>query len=69
MYLTEMAMFNVQNAITQKVGKPELQLMCSASHLIVLYICVNFGRFQSYGVNRNDGSADGRTFKISDGIT
>ena len=42
MYLTEMAMFNVQNAITPKVGKPELQLMCSASHLIVLYICVMF---------------------------
>ena len=26
-----------------KVGKPELRFMCSASRLIVLYICVKFG--------------------------
>ena len=41
-YMVEMAMFNVQRAITPKVGKPELQFMCSASRLIVLYICVKF---------------------------
>ena len=29
-------------AITPKVGKPELQFMCSARHLIVLYICLKF---------------------------
>ena len=34
--------FNVQRAITQKVGKPELLIMCSANRLIVLYICVKF---------------------------
>ena len=28
--------------ITPKVGKPELQFMCSACRLIVLYICVKF---------------------------
>ena len=33
-------MFNVQRAITPKVGKPELQIICSA-RLIVHYICVN----------------------------
>ena len=38
--MVEMAMFNVQRAITQKVGKSELQFMCSASCLTVLYICV-----------------------------
>ena len=30
------------NAITPKVDKPELQFMCSACHIIVLYICVKF---------------------------
>ena len=41
-YMVEMDMFNVQRAITPKVGKPELQFMCSAHCLIVLYICVKF---------------------------
>ena len=41
--MVEMAMFNVQRAITPEVGKPELQFMCSARRLIVLYICVKFG--------------------------
>ena len=133
-YMVEMAMFNVQRAITPKVGKPELRFMCSAHRLTVLYICMKFpeniwnsfqlteqtqvhGRngyvqcskgnnsksrqtrvtvhvfctlshgvlhlcevwwkylwwYQSYGVDTNDGSADGwtdrRTLKISDGIT
>ena len=39
-YMVEMAMFYVQRVITLQVGKPELRFMCSASHLIVLYICV-----------------------------
>ena len=33
---------NVQRAITPKVGKPELWFMCSASYLMMLYICVKF---------------------------
>ena len=41
-YMVEMSMFNVERAITPKVGKPELRFMCSACHLIVLYICVKF---------------------------
>ena len=40
--MIEMAMFNVQRAITPKVGKPELRFMCSARCLIMLYICVKF---------------------------
>ena len=31
-----------QRAITPKVGKPELQIMCSACHLMVLNIRVKF---------------------------
>ena len=41
-YMVEMAMFNVQRAITLKVGKQELRLICSARRLKVLYICVKF---------------------------
>ena len=41
--MEEMAMFNVQRAITPKVCKSELGFMCSACHLKVLYICVKFG--------------------------
>ena len=40
--MVEMATFNVQRAITPKVGKPELWFICSASRLIVLYIFVKF---------------------------
>ena len=35
-------MFYVQRAITPKIGKPELWFMCSASCLMVHYICVKF---------------------------
>ena len=41
-FTVEMAVFNVQSAITPKVGKQELQFMCSALCLMVLYICVMF---------------------------
>ena len=40
--MVEMAMLNVQRAITPKVGKQELGFMCSAYLLIVLYICLKF---------------------------
>ena len=47
--------------------------MWSARRLIVLYICVKFSENISngisYGADTNDGIADGRTLKISDGIT
>ena len=36
MCMVEMANFNIQRAITLKVGKQELRLMCSACLLMVL---------------------------------
>ena len=48
--MVEMALFNVQWAITPKVGKPDLQFMCSACLLMVLYICVKFGENISGGI-------------------
>ena len=36
-FMVEMAMFTVQRVITPKAGKPELQFMCSAHHLMVLF--------------------------------
>ena len=74
-YRVEMAMFNVQRAITPKVGKPELWFMCSAYRLMVLYIAVKFGENISYGIRvvewtRNHKAlTDGWTLKISDRIT
>ena len=37
-----MIMFNVQRAVTPKVGKPGLQFMCFARGFIVFCICVKF---------------------------
>ena len=49
-HIVEMTTFNVQRAITPKVGKPEVRLMCSAYCFIVLYICVKFGENISNGI-------------------
>ena len=38
-YMVDTAMFNVQRAITLKVGKPELQFMCFACRPIALHNC------------------------------
>ena len=58
-------MFNVQRAITPKVGKPELRFMCSSHCLVVLYICVKFGEnirlYQSYGADTMEVLTGGRT--------
>ena len=40
--MVKMAMFNVQRAITPKVGQLELRFICFAHCLIVFYICVKF---------------------------
>ena len=67
--MVEMAMFNVQRALTPKVGKPELQFMCSACCLIVIYICVKFGENISDGIKvmertrMMEALTDGRTFE------
>ena len=42
MCMVEMAIFNIQRAITLKVGKQKLQFMCSACYLMVFNICVKF---------------------------
>ena len=41
---------NVQRAITPKVGKPDLEFMCSARRLIVLCICVKFCENNTSGI-------------------
>ena len=45
----EMAIFNIQRAITPKAEKPELWLMCSACRLMVFNICVKFHENMSRG--------------------
>ena len=40
--MTEMTIFNVQRAITQKVNKPDLRFSFSADSLMVLHIHVKF---------------------------
>ena len=42
----EMAIFIIQRAITLKVGKQELQFMCSACRHMVFNICVKFHEFK-----------------------
>ena len=40
--MTEITIFNVQRAITQKVSKPDLQFLFSTDPLKVLHIRVKF---------------------------
>ena len=49
MCMVEMAIFNIQKAITLKVGKHELRFMCSACHLMVFNVCVKFHENMSSG--------------------
>ena len=42
MCMVEMAIFNIQRAISVKVGKQELRFMCSACHLMVLTFVSSF---------------------------
>ena len=44
-----MAIFIIQRAITLKVGKQELRLMCSACRLMVFNICVKCHENMSSG--------------------
>ena len=70
-----MAMFNVQRAITPKIGKAELWFMCSACRLIVFYICVKLRENISDGLRVMEQTGimeeltEGWILKISDGIT
>ena len=49
MCMVEMAIFNIQRAITLKIGKQELRFMCSACRLMVFNICVKFHENMSCG--------------------
>ena len=44
-----MKIVNTQRAITPKVGKSELQFMCSARQLMVFNVCVEFHENMSSG--------------------
>ena len=44
-----MKIVNTQRAITSKVEKPEVWLMCSACHLMVFNVCVKFHEKMSSG--------------------
>ena len=41
-FMVEMAIFNVQRAITPKLCNPELRFLCYARSLVLLNICVKF---------------------------
>ena len=47
--MVEMAIFNIQRAITLKVGKQGLLFKCSACYLMVFNICVKFHENMSCG--------------------
>ena len=47
--MVEMAIFNIQRAITLKVGNQELRVMFSACRLMVFNICVKFHENMSSG--------------------
>ena len=74
-YMVEMAMFNVQRAITPKGGKPELWFMSSACRLIVLHICVKFRENILNTIRVTEQTRimgvvmDRHTLKIGEGIT
>ena len=44
-----MKIINTQRAITPKVGKPELRILCSAHRLMVFNVCVKFHENVSSG--------------------
>ena len=52
--MVEMAIFNIQRAITLKVGKQELRFMCSA--LMLFNICVKFHENISRGFKVMEGT-------------
>ena len=54
--MVKMAIFNIQKAITPKVGEQELQFMCSARRLMVFNICVKFHENMSRGFKVMEGT-------------
>ena len=41
-YMTGITNYNVQRALTPKAGNRELWFLCSAHHIMVIYICIKF---------------------------
>ena len=50
MCMVEMAIFNIQRAITLKVGKQQSRSMCSAYHLMVLTFVSSFMKIFQAGL-------------------
>ena len=40
--MTGITIYKVQRAVTPKVGNSELWFLCSAHHIMVIYICIKF---------------------------
>ena len=40
--MTRNAIYNAQRAVTPKAGNSELWFLCSAHHIMVIYICIKF---------------------------
>ena len=40
--MTGITIYNVQRVVTPKAGNSELWFLCSACHIMVIYICINF---------------------------
>ena len=41
-YMNRITICNVQRAVTPKAGNSELWFLCSAHHIMVIYICIKF---------------------------
>ena len=41
-YMTGITIYNVQMAVLQKACNSELWFLCSAHHIMVIYICIMF---------------------------
>ena len=40
--MTGITIYNVQRVVTPKAGNSELWFLCSAYHIMVIYICIKF---------------------------
>ena len=40
--MTGITIYNVQRVVTPKAGNSELWVLCSAHHIMVIYICIKF---------------------------
>ena len=40
--MSGITIYNIQRAVTPKAGNLELWFLCSAHHIIVVYICIKF---------------------------